>query len=176
MWRPHHSCPPPPVPSPSSILKVIDDEICFERERWKSVHEIFSARSWMHHEVYTHKTVSPQEPLSLPPCMPLLPPGVCCLGLSNPDPAMTVCAARQVKAVEYMVVDALVEANSTMRIAEHRLDPAKYTYLDDTILRHIEQRYHLQGDSGVLPRPPTHPHMVGAFASMRWPGRHAHAS
>mmetsp|Transcript_10141 Transcript_10141/g.25969 ORF Transcript_10141/g.25969 Transcript_10141/m.25969 type:complete len:554 (-) Transcript_10141:388-2049(-) len=93
-----------------TMCRVIDDEICFERERWKSVHEIFSARSWMHHEVYTHKTV---------------------------------------KAVEYMVVDALVEANSTMRIAEHRLDPAKYTYLDDTILRHIEQRYHLQGDSGL---------------------------
>ena len=45
----------------------------------------------------------------------------------------------QVKAIEYMVADAMVEANSELKIAEAIHDPARYLHLNDHILRDIEK-------------------------------------
>ncbi|XP_057769365.1 uncharacterized protein LOC130989400 isoform X2 [Salvia miltiorrhiza] len=50
----------------------------------------------------------------------------------------TVYTHAKVKAVELMVVDALVSANSYLQIASHIQDPSQYWKLDDTIIKTIE--------------------------------------
>lgn len=50
----------------------------------------------------------------------------------------TVYTHAKVKAIELMVVDALLKANDYLDIASHVLDPSEYWKLDDTILKTIE--------------------------------------
>ncbi|OIV90287.1 hypothetical protein TanjilG_13142 [Lupinus angustifolius] len=50
----------------------------------------------------------------------------------------TVYTHPKVKAMELMVVDALVQANSYLDISSHILNPSEYWKLDDTILKTIE--------------------------------------
>ncbi|KAI5665539.1 hypothetical protein M9H77_15392 [Catharanthus roseus] len=50
----------------------------------------------------------------------------------------TVYRHAKVKAIELMVVDALVQANDYLNIASHIQDPSQYWKLDDTILKTIE--------------------------------------
>ncbi|KAG5534943.1 hypothetical protein RHGRI_022900 [Rhododendron griersonianum] len=50
----------------------------------------------------------------------------------------TVYTHAKVKAIEFMVVDALLKANDYLDIASHVLDPSEYWKLDDTILKTIE--------------------------------------
>lgn len=50
----------------------------------------------------------------------------------------TVYTHAKVKAVELMLVDALVEANEYLGIALHAQDPADFWKLDDTIIKSIE--------------------------------------
>ncbi|KAE9466501.1 hypothetical protein C3L33_01592, partial [Rhododendron williamsianum] len=50
----------------------------------------------------------------------------------------TVYTHAKVKAIEFMVVDALLKANDYLDIASHFLDPSEYWKLDDTILKTIE--------------------------------------
>ncbi|XP_051120381.1 uncharacterized protein LOC127244085 isoform X2 [Andrographis paniculata] len=50
----------------------------------------------------------------------------------------TVYTHAKVKAIELMVVDALVSANSYLQISSHIQDPSQYWKLDDTILKTIE--------------------------------------
>ncbi|BFG26859.1 deoxynucleoside triphosphate triphosphohydrolase SAMHD1 homolog [Prunus yedoensis var. nudiflora] len=50
----------------------------------------------------------------------------------------TVYTHPKVKAIELMVVDALVKANDYLDIASHIEDPSQYWKLDDTIIRTIE--------------------------------------
>ncbi|XP_011098487.1 deoxynucleoside triphosphate triphosphohydrolase SAMHD1 homolog [Sesamum indicum] len=50
----------------------------------------------------------------------------------------TVYTHAKVKAIELMVVDALVSANSYLQIASHIQDPSEYWKLDDTIIKTIE--------------------------------------
>ncbi|KAL6551498.1 hypothetical protein OROGR_007652 [Orobanche gracilis] len=50
----------------------------------------------------------------------------------------TVYTHAKVKAVELMLVDALVSANNYLQIASHIQDPSQYWKLDDTIIKTIE--------------------------------------
>lgn len=50
----------------------------------------------------------------------------------------TVYTHAKVKAIELMVVDALVSANNYLQIASHIQDPSQYWKLDDTIIKTIE--------------------------------------
>ncbi|EYU44738.1 hypothetical protein ABFS82_08G012600 [Erythranthe guttata] len=50
----------------------------------------------------------------------------------------TVYTHAKVKAIELMVVDALVSANNYLQIASHIHDPSQYWKLDDTIIKTIE--------------------------------------
>ncbi|KAK6129319.1 hypothetical protein DH2020_036927 [Rehmannia glutinosa] len=50
----------------------------------------------------------------------------------------TVYTHAKVKAIELMLVDALVSANDYLQIASHIHDPAQYWKLDDTIIKSIE--------------------------------------
>ncbi|WOL18455.1 deoxynucleoside triphosphate triphosphohydrolase [Canna indica] len=50
----------------------------------------------------------------------------------------TVYTHAKVKAIELMVVDALVKANDYLQISSYPFDPAQYWKLDDTILKTIE--------------------------------------
>ncbi|KAL0351001.1 UNVERIFIED_CONTAM: Deoxynucleoside triphosphate triphosphohydrolase SAMHD1 [Sesamum radiatum] len=50
----------------------------------------------------------------------------------------TVYTHAKVKAIELMVVDALVSANNYLQIASHIQDPSEYWKLDDTIIKTIE--------------------------------------
>ncbi|ONK81331.1 uncharacterized protein A4U43_C01F27890 [Asparagus officinalis] len=50
----------------------------------------------------------------------------------------TVYTHAKVKAIELMLVDALVKANNYLSIASHISDPAQYWKLDDTIMKAIE--------------------------------------
>ncbi|KAK6155183.1 hypothetical protein DH2020_009431 [Rehmannia glutinosa] len=50
----------------------------------------------------------------------------------------TVYTHAKVKAIELMLVDALVSANDYLQIASHIQDPAQYWKLDDTIIKSIE--------------------------------------
>ncbi|XP_047957607.1 deoxynucleoside triphosphate triphosphohydrolase SAMHD1 homolog isoform X2 [Salvia hispanica] len=50
----------------------------------------------------------------------------------------TVYTHAKVKALELMVVDAMVSANSYLQIASHIQDPSQYWKLDDTIIKTIE--------------------------------------
>jgi hypothetical protein len=50
----------------------------------------------------------------------------------------TTCAARKAKGIEYMVVDALKEANKAMQFLGVIDDPRKFVHLDDTLLKTIE--------------------------------------
>ncbi|KAG9132481.1 hypothetical protein Leryth_008404, partial [Lithospermum erythrorhizon] len=50
----------------------------------------------------------------------------------------TVYTHSKVKAIELMVVDALVKANHYLQISSHVQDPSEYWKLDDTVLKTIE--------------------------------------
>ncbi|KAL2552414.1 HD domain-containing metal-dependent phosphohydrolase family protein [Forsythia ovata] len=54
----------------------------------------------------------------------------------------TVYTHAKVKAIELMVVDALLEANNYLEIASHIHDPSQYWKLDDTIIKTIETAPH----------------------------------
>ena len=56
--------------------------------------------------------------------------------LSNPTwPDLTICQAR---AIEYMIVDALLAAEPIMRFADHVTNPEKYLRLTDSIVEMIQ--------------------------------------
>ena len=79
--------------------RVIDDEICYNYNRYMDLHELFHARARMHRTVYTHK---------------------------------------KAKSVEFMVVDALLEANSALKISDKVFDVKEFVKLDDSLLDIIE--------------------------------------
>ncbi|MCD7464560.1 hypothetical protein HAX54_052988 [Datura stramonium] len=54
----------------------------------------------------------------------------------------TVYMHPKVKAIELMVVDALIKANDHLQIASHIDEPAQYWKLDDTIVKRIETSTH----------------------------------
>ncbi|KAF8341439.1 uncharacterized protein EI90DRAFT_1737823 [Cantharellus anzutake] len=58
------------------------------------------------------------------------------------------------KAIEYMVVDALIAAEPVLKIAERRYDPKKYLYLTDSVLDEIERSTDpaLAGSRAILAR------------------------
>ena len=58
---------------------------------------------------------------------------------------------RKAKAIELMVVDAMLEADAELRIAERIADPDLFVTLDDTLLKQIEWHGLLPGL--VRPRP-----------------------
>lgn len=60
------------------------------------------------------------------------------LFVTRADLYRTVYTHPKVKAIELMVVDALVKANDYLQISSHIEDPSEYWKLDDTILRTIE--------------------------------------
>ena len=63
------------------------------------------------------------------------------LACAAPGVAHTPCRARaprKAKAIELMVVDAMLEADAELRISERFDDPELFVTLDDTLLRQIE--------------------------------------
>ncbi|KAF3329007.1 deoxynucleoside triphosphate triphosphohydrolase SAMHD1 isoform X1 [Carex littledalei] len=56
----------------------------------------------------------------------------------------TVYTHAKVKAVELMLVDALVKADNYLKISSYPLDPAEYWKLDDTIVKTIETSHNRQ--------------------------------
>ncbi|XP_061988208.1 uncharacterized protein LOC133706674 [Rosa rugosa] len=60
------------------------------------------------------------------------------LFVTRADLYRTVYTHPKVKAIELMVVDALVKANDYLQISSHIEDPAEYWKLDDSIIRTIE--------------------------------------
>ena len=84
-----------------SMIKVIDDKICFKASEVYNVYELFHTRASLHQKVYTHK---------------------------------------KAKGVEYMVVDALAEADIVWNneISNAIWSPQDFIKLDDTILKRIE--------------------------------------
>ncbi|KAJ8547652.1 hypothetical protein K7X08_011238 [Anisodus acutangulus] len=54
----------------------------------------------------------------------------------------TVYMHPKVKAIELMVVDALIKANDHLQIASYINEPAQYWMLDDTIIKRIETSTH----------------------------------
>jgi len=84
-----------------SMIKVIDDKICFKASEVYNVYELFHTRASLHQKVYTHK---------------------------------------KAKGVEYMVVDALAEADIVWNreISNAIWSPQEFIKLDDTILKRIE--------------------------------------
>ena len=65
-----------------------------------------------------------------------------CIDPSLPHPL----ACRKAKAVELMLVDALLAADRVLHLSERIMDPRKFVRLDDTLLRSIENYELFHGD------------------------------
>ncbi|KAJ3396559.1 SAM domain and HD [Lobulomyces angularis] len=80
--------------------RVIDDEICFNKNDAFNIHQLFQTRYSLFKNVYTHKTA---------------------------------------KAVEYMIVDILLEADEYLQISSSIDDPSQYSVLTDGIIQEIQR-------------------------------------
>ncbi|XP_059643072.1 uncharacterized protein LOC132284945 isoform X2 [Cornus florida] len=90
-------------------MRVLGDEICYRAKDCQYPLEI------THHNLTIHK-----------------------LFATRADLYRTVYTHAKVKAIELMVVDALLKANDYLDITSHVQDPSQYWKLDDTIIKTIE--------------------------------------
>lgn len=102
-----------------------------------NLHELFHSRAIMHRQVYTHKCVwlGGRNVPSAAGGGPLL--GPCQLMLSthqHHSPATHLDPARKAKAIELMVVDALLESDAALKLSDRIWDPAEFSLMDDSIL------------------------------------------
>ena len=118
-----------------------------------NLHELFHSRAIMHRQVYTHRCAAggwraapgAGRRLATPLTMPAS--GHARLGkrrsshgnnrrlrlpLCPPRPARL--PRRKAKAVEFMVVDALLEADPALRLSAAASDPEQFVRLDDSVL------------------------------------------
>ena len=104
----------------SSIVnsaRVIQQQICYDIKDANQLYEICATRFKLHKMIYNHKA------------------GVLCrLSTVKCRPRIIFSA----KAIEYMIIDALLAAEPYLRIAERVFDPEKFILLNDSILNTIE--------------------------------------
>ncbi|CAG8607728.1 8485_t:CDS:10 [Paraglomus brasilianum] len=111
--------------------KVVDDQIAYPFKERQNLYDMFHARYSLFKRVYTHPVVS----------YTIL---------------FLILLLRRiiVKAVDFMIADALIAAKDHIQLAQAVKDPELYTMLDDTILRRIEYSLEpeLEKSRGILKR------------------------
>ena len=96
--------------------RVLDGQICYDIKDANQIYELFYTRFSLHKRIYNHKTS-----MSL-------------------SPRVVFHSSRYAaKAIEYMVVDALLAAEPYLKFAKSIEDPKRYVYLTDHLLNKIEE-------------------------------------
>lgn len=97
--------------------RVVEGKICYDIKDANQIYELFYTRFSLHKRIYNHKTSG----------------------------SLLFCLVRRswrwdiAKAIEYMVVDALLEAEPYLKIANLVENPKHYVYLTDNLLNKIEE-------------------------------------
>ncbi|KAG6872253.1 hypothetical protein C0995_011512 [Termitomyces sp. Mi166 len=95
--------------------RVLDNQICYDIKDANLIYEICATRFKLHKMVYSHKA-----------------------GMRHSFGEHSAFSLYLAKAIEYMIIDGLLEAEPHLQIAKHVYDPAKYLYLTDDIMGRIE--------------------------------------
>ena len=98
--------------------RVINDEICYDIKYANLLYEVCHCRYRLHKLVYSHTTGDCYD--------------VSVVSRNDLD-------AYLARAIEYMIVDALLAAEKKLKIAEQIRDPERYVYLTDDIMPQIEK-------------------------------------
>jgi len=101
--------------------RVIDNQICYDIKDANQIHEICYTRFRLHKMIYNHKTGTYTHSQTARNIM---------LTLITGFPLA--------KAIEYMIIDALLLADPHMDIAKRVDQPEKYLHLTDAIMLEIE--------------------------------------
>ena len=95
--------------------RVIDNEICFHEKESYDVYEMFHTRFFLFKRIYTHRTCKSQK-----------------------DVRRKASNNYSAKAVELMIVDAIIKAEPFLNLKESINDPKDYLRVTDSILERIE--------------------------------------
>ena len=95
--------------------RVIDGEICYDIKDANSVYELCWSRFSLHKRIYNHKT-----------------------GMYATHPYDLYSERLLAKAIEYMIIDAMLAAEPHLNIAEQIEDPKRYVFLTDDIKLRIQ--------------------------------------
>ena len=99
-----------------NCARVIEDQICYDIKDANMLFELCHTRYSLHKLIYSHKTGKVWESIDTFPLSP----------------------SAQARAIEYMLVDALLAAEPVMHFADHITKPEKYLHLTDTIVELIQ--------------------------------------
>jgi len=116
--------------------RVLDNQICYDIKDVNLIYNICETRFKLHKMVYNHKAGKHASRH----CIPMF-------GL----PTHVVSLA---KAIEYMIIDALIAAEPHLHIAEQVFDPDRYLHLTDDIMTRIEASTDPVRAFPFLPSPP----------------------
>ena len=101
--------------------RVIQEQICYDIKDANQLYEICATRFKLHKMIYNHKAGE-----------------AVAVRYSSSRAKLGVFFFSTAKAVEYMIIDALLTAEPYLRIAERVFDPEKFILLNDSILNTIE--------------------------------------
>lgn len=107
---------------PSRLIRsarVVQGQICYDIKDSNQIYELFYTRFSLHKRIYNHKTSASRLIVSYT--------------YSLNDARVAIA-----KAIEYMVMDALLAADPYLKIADQVHDPKRYVYLTDDLLNRIE--------------------------------------
>ncbi|KAH0839456.1 hypothetical protein J3R83DRAFT_246 [Lanmaoa asiatica] len=128
--------------------RVVEGKICYDIKDANQIYELFYTRFSLHKRIYNHKT-------SASACF--LVTFVVRMGLMN--------TGHTAKSIEYMVIDALLEAEPYLKIADLVENPKRFVYLTDDLLGKIEES--TEKVSPLPTRPPTAPTYTQELESAR---------
>lgn len=111
--------------------RVLDNQICYNIKDANQIYGICHRRFDLHKHVYNHKTGEDSLVLFS-------------VGIAYNRGCISA------RAIEYMIVDALLLAEPHMKIAERVYDPGSFLYLNDYILNEIERSKGPVGDVFVI--------------------------
>jgi HD superfamily phosphohydrolase len=97
--------------------RVIDNQICYDIKDANTIYEMFHTRFSLHKRLYSHKTGEHVSSF---------------VDMTNSGPSSA-------RAIEYMVVDALLAAEPRLKLAEQIMHPEKFVNLTDDVLLSIER-------------------------------------
>lgn len=100
--------------------RVIDNQICWDIKDANQLYELCHTRFSLHKRIYNHKTGKSR----------------CHLVIRYTQTER--CLLPTAKAIEYMIIDALILAEPHLKIANQIQDPQRYLYLTDDIMPRIE--------------------------------------
>ncbi|EFJ43683.1 hypothetical protein VOLCADRAFT_106690 [Volvox carteri f. nagariensis] len=112
-----------------TLTKVLQNQIAYKWSEYSNIWDLFHARESMHRKVYTHRHVPEREgaPLGRNPEV---------RHRTRAKGRVPVCM--KTKAVEFMVVDALLEADQALRFSDNIDTAEDFCMLNDSLLNTIE--------------------------------------